>query len=118
MGERISRKLRATGIAVPVLVGSLLFPWNASAAVGSPPSLTPLGDLPGGNFFSRAMGLSADGSTIVGFSSSSNSPGSNFEAFRWTSGSGMIGLGDLPNGGFDSGAFGVSADGLIVVGYG
>ncbi len=39
------------------------------------------------------------------------------EAFRWTSGGGMVGLGDLPGGESDSEANGVSADGSVVVGY-
>ena len=41
---------------------------------------------------------------------------SGTEAFRWTSGDGMVGLGDLPGGSFSSRAKGVSSDGLVVVG--
>ncbi|MCH8260355.1 MAG: hypothetical protein IIC46_09120 [Planctomycetes bacterium] len=72
-----------------------------------------LGDLPGGAFFSQAWGTSADGAVVVG---QGTSPG--FEAFRWTSGGGMVGLGDLPGGTFDSEAFATSADGAVVVGVG
>jgi probable HAF family extracellular repeat protein len=72
-----------------------------------------LGDLPGGSFNSRAYGVSADGSVIVGYGNSA----SGSEAFRWTSGGGMVGLGDLPGGSFGSRANGVSADGSVVVGY-
>ena len=61
-----------------------------------------LGD---GNSSSGAFGVSADGTTIVGFSGG--------EAFRWTDGGGMVGLG-----GFSSSARGVSADGSTVVGQG
>jgi len=43
---------------------------------------------------------------------------SGSEAFRWTSGGGMVGLGDLPGGSFSSSAYGVSADGSVVVGGG
>jgi probable HAF family extracellular repeat protein len=73
-----------------------------------------LGDLAGGTFFSSAFGASADGSVVVGVSSST----SGSQAFRWTSGTGMVGLGDLPGGTFDSVANGVSADGSVVVGNG
>jgi probable HAF family extracellular repeat protein len=57
-----------------------------------------LGDLPGGEFHSVAIGVSADGSVIVGPSDSA----SGYEAFRWTSDGGMVGLGDLPGGWFQS----------------
>jgi uncharacterized membrane protein len=78
--------------------------------------MQPLGDLPGGNFYSQAYGVSADGSTIVGQSSSANGA----EAFRWTAAGGMQPLGDLPGGPlyFESVAYGISADGSTIVGYG
>lgn len=56
----------------------------------------PLGFLPGAKFgtFSEANDISADGTVIVGVSSSAN--GSNGqEAFRWTETEGMIGLGEF-----------------------
>jgi probable HAF family extracellular repeat protein len=71
-----------------------------------------LGDLAGGIFNSRAQGISADGSVVVGYSNSFFGD----QAFRWTSGGGMVGLGDLAGGIFLSNAFGVSADGSVVVG--
>ncbi|MFO0948548.1 MAG: hypothetical protein U1D30_21930 [Planctomycetota bacterium] len=61
-----------------------------------------------------ASGVSADGSVVVGQSSSSF----GYEAFRWTQSGGMAGLGDLPGGNFSSIAMDVSGDGLSVVGYG
>jgi probable HAF family extracellular repeat protein len=70
--------------------------------------------LGGGEFRSGAYGVSADGSTVVGYSYSA----SGYEAFRWTSASGMDGLGDLAGGSFYSYAYGVSADGSTVVGGG
>lgn len=72
-----------------------------------------IGDLPGGAFYSRAFGVSADGSTVVGHSISSN----GYEAFRWRNGI-MEPLGDLPGGEFNSFATGVSGDGSVVVGRG
>jgi probable HAF family extracellular repeat protein len=72
-----------------------------------------LGDLPGGGFWSAAFGVSADGSVVVGRGVSDP----NTEAFRWTSGGGMVGLGHLP-GGSVSWAYAASADGSVVVGAG
>jgi probable HAF family extracellular repeat protein len=71
-----------------------------------------LGDLSGGTLQSDAFGISFDGSVVVGMGNSA----SGNEAFRWTSGGGMVGLGDLPAGIFDSRALNVSADGLVIVG--
>jgi probable HAF family extracellular repeat protein len=82
-----------------------------------------LGFLPGGgpsanlNAGSNALGISADGSVVVGYSNIPNVNG-GYEAFRWTQGTGMVGLGDLPEGIFYSSAAGVSADGSVVVGIG
>lgn len=76
-----------------------------------------LGDLHGGAFGSGASAVSADGSVIVGGATSA----AGTEAFRWTSGGGMVGLGDLEGTDpeeevFASGASGVSADGSVIVG--
>ncbi|MEO6436245.1 MAG: hypothetical protein ABIP55_10875 [Tepidisphaeraceae bacterium] len=59
-----------------------------------------------------AFKVSDDGSTIVGFSSSS----SGSEAYRWTSSGGMQGLGDLSGGIFQSGAYDITGDGATIVG--
>lgn len=73
-----------------------------------------LGYLAGGSSNnSQVRGMSADGSVIVGFSSSST--GSGQEAFRWTE-SGMVGLGLLPGAIYTSAAHAVSADGMTIVG--
>ncbi len=82
---------------------------SASAA-----SFTGLGDLPGGIFLSDAAGVSGDGSVVVGLSASA----SGGEAFRWTSGDGMVGLGYLPGGDFFSRDYVVSGNGAVVVGLG
>jgi hypothetical protein len=75
-----------------------------------------LGDLPGGPTFSQALGISADGSFVVGASTSAAS-GSALEGFVWEAASRtMVGIGDLPGGRFASTAVDVSADGQIVVG--
>jgi probable HAF family extracellular repeat protein len=72
-----------------------------------------LGYLPGGsNTSSSASAVSADGSVIVGVSTSANS---EQEGFRWTMSTGMVGLGFLP-GGTSSAASFVSGDGQVIVG--
>ncbi len=72
-----------------------------------------LGTLPA-NFpeSSHGLGISADGSIIVGTTSSGNGQ----EAFRWTEETGMVGLGDLPGGFVSSGAEDISSDGTTIVG--
>ncbi len=74
-----------------------------------------LGDLTGGSITSQGFSVSADGSTVVGVSSST----SGTEAFRWQWGDAtMTGLGDLAGGTHSSRAYGVSANGSVVVGSG
>lgn len=73
-----------------------------------------LGDLPGGNFESDAYGVSADGSVVSG----TGYAASGLQAYRWTSGTGMVGLGNLPDSLNNNFGFGVSNDGSVVVGYG
>ena len=94
------------------LILLLLFAADARATVPIP-SL-PWEDLPGSTFFSDARGISADGSTVVGYSVSATGT----EAFRWTSVSGMVGLGILSGGNGGYGSFGqaASSDGSVVVG--
>ncbi len=74
-----------------------------------------LGDLSGGNFYSKAYGISADGRVIVGESKSAL--GEPFEAFRWENDvmSSLTAPGDPF---FASSAYAVSADGSVVVGLG
>jgi probable HAF family extracellular repeat protein len=76
-----------------------------------------LGDLPGGNFSSRATAVSDDGSVVVGNSSSAASGANSWEPFRWTRTGGMVGLGFLPGKTYGV-ASDVSADGSAVVGLG
>jgi uncharacterized membrane protein len=87
--------------------------YTSAAVHAFAASLTPLGDLPGGDFLSYAKRVSGDGSAVVGYS---NSP-SGVEAYRWTADGGMTGLGELPGGDFNSTAYGVSDDGAVAVGH-
>jgi uncharacterized membrane protein len=78
-----------------------------------------IGDLPGGANTSEGMGVSADGSVIVGYAGSINNEGrqnSHYEAYRWTSETGLTPLGSLPGQAFHSAAKAVSADGSVIVG--
>ena len=100
--------------SIPVLAIAVLLFGPVPSAFATIATFQGLGDLSGGSFSSYAHDVSADGSTVVGWSKSA----SGNEAFRWTSTSGMVGLGDLSGGSFGSYARGVSADGSIVVGRG
>ncbi len=102
--RRMGAPCRFSGLALVLLLGLAAPAWAAS--------WQGLGDLPGGSFFSLASAVSSDGSVVVGWSDSA----SGVEAFRWTSGGGMVGLGDLAGGIFQSDAHGVSSDGSVVVG--
>lgn len=84
------------------------------ALAGASASFQGLGDLPGGQFRSRANAVSADGTVVVGQGNTAASR----EVFRWTSDGGMVGLGTLPGGPPRTMARGVSADGNVIVGYG
>ena len=110
----------ATGISADgaVIVGTYItatgreaFRWTTGGGFMT------LGDLSSGIFFpdSWAMGISPDGTSIVG--RSLNDSGF-LEAFRWRSVGGMIGLADLAGGAFSSVARAASADGSVVVGRG
>lgn len=106
-----SRVLTRLAIFAATALTALLGVTPSSAAI----AFKPLGDLPGGTANSLAHAISADGTTVVGLSTSANGLS---EAFRWTEATGMVGLGDLPGFNFDSRALGVSSDGSVVTGYG
>ncbi len=109
---------------IPVGVG---FGGGAGAGLGAPAgaaSFTGLGDLAGGDFYSSAYGVSADGSVVVGTGTSAT----GIEAFIWDGVNGMrnlqtvlvddYGLGAALAGWTLIGAQGISADGSSIVGWG
>jgi len=90
-----------------------------SGLLAAPPSFQTLGD------FGEAIGLSADGSVVVGrrvIGIDPCDPGGIvphylYEPVRWENGV-TTGLGDLPGGATDGAAYAASADGSVIVGYG
>ena len=92
---------------MPCALAAALVPSLAQAQ-----SFEGIGLLPGGTQ-SLALGVSADGSTVVG----RGGLAVGFEAVRWRAGT-LVGLGDVAGGPHESSANGVSADGSVIVGTG
>lgn len=92
--------------------------YNQAFRWSSGTGMVGLGDLPGLTVNSFGQAISADGGTIAGIGWATNSLGSGWEAFRWTSG-GMQGLSKLPAATYGNGsqAYGISSDGSTVVGW-
>ena len=87
----------------------------AAFAAQAGPLFMGLGDLPGGDVYSEAAIVWANGSVVFGTSEIIDD---DEEAFRWTNAGGIVGLGLLPGGSFDySYANTASADGSVAVGY-
>jgi hypothetical protein len=84
----------------------------AGANVTALPSFRGLGDLAGGDADSGALGVSADGSTVVGGGLDATGP----RAFRWRQETGLIGIPDFAGGFVPNVAFATSGDGSAVVG--
>jgi len=72
-----------------------------------------LGLLPNSSGVTEGLGLSADGTTIVGYDG--NGGCGNNRAFRWTAANGMVELGFAPGANYSL-AYGVNADGSVLVG--
>jgi probable HAF family extracellular repeat protein len=90
--------------------GEQAFRWTKATG------MIPLGDLPGGQPYSEALDVSADGSVVVGRSIVDGPLG--FRAFRWTEETGMVSLPPVPGGANFEVAYGVSGDGNVIVGRG
>jgi len=102
MGKGGARRWRALWLAWVVVA------WAALPSLAQ--QLIWLGTLGGDE--SEALGVSADGSVVVGWAQDT---AGKARAFRWTAARGMQDLGTL--GGSGSVAYGVSADGSVVVGW-
>lgn len=79
--------------------------------------LTGLGDVPGGEFYAIAWGISGDGSTLVGDARMTQPAGD--EAFLWRADTGFVLLDPLHGTGLQlrSSAQAASRDGSVIVGY-
>ncbi|MCG8403688.1 MAG: hypothetical protein MI923_00690 [Phycisphaerales bacterium] len=95
-GQVIAGQVRLDNVGF----SSEAFVWRESTG------MVGLGDLPGGLFRSEALGISADGSVVVG--SANGATGT--EAVRWTEQGGISPLG------ISGSAQAVSADGSVIVG--
>jgi probable HAF family extracellular repeat protein len=90
---------------------SIVLVAAAGSALGQDASFTPLGNLGGGSMSSLALGISPDGTVVVG---ESESPNGN-EAFYWVNGV-MTPLGYLPGGDTVSRIYAASTLGDILAG--
>ncbi len=89
------------------------------------PSFHGLGDLPGGEFGSRANAVSADGTTVIGSSIYAEEPGSGgippvsrYGPFRWSAREGMVPLEPLSGTDYDYNyARALSGDGSAIAGH-
>lgn len=91
-----------------VTLSLVLLALAPTESLGSPVFFG-LGDLEGGGFSSEALGVSANGSVVVGRGTSAE----GLDAFRWTASEGIAGLEGLS---IYSDPYGVSDDGSVVVG--
>jgi probable HAF family extracellular repeat protein len=111
----IAAELLARWASIAAVLVSTVALSHAATRGGGQATFQGLGFLdPNGFGPTIAYGISADGRVVVGQSVSPQ----GFEAFRWTSATGIVGLGAFPNpGGFpSSGARACSADGSVIVG--
>jgi len=122
--ESSANAISANGQVIVGATTSDMHPERGEAFRWTPAGgMVGLGTLNGTGFgtYSVAKAVNADGSVIVGQSSSNTVINPIFmssgEAFRWTQGGGMVGLGALDPTDFESSALAVNADGSVVVGY-
>ncbi|MEM9916023.1 MAG: hypothetical protein AAF911_13795 [Planctomycetota bacterium] len=98
-----------------LLLWIIAIAWVGVVGADGQATLLPLGDLDGGSYMTVPTAVSADGSTVVGYSRAENGD----KAFVWRTSDRLIqSLGALPsNPFFESVAYGVSGDGQRIVGY-
>ena len=80
-------------------------------------TFTTLGDLPGGTYYAAVTGVSADGTTAVGYSEGATPGYPAMECFVWTAAHGMVGQGDVVGGPWGSYGYAISGTGASFVGY-
>ena len=103
--------MRKSGVDIQAMGVLLAVGAWAGPAGGDtlPVGFYPLGDLSGGTVFSTATSISADGTTVVGYSSTASL---DLAGFAWTEAGGMVAFGNGEN----TVPRGVSGDGQIVTG--
>jgi len=113
-GAHVPGEPRAIDASGKVAAGKIFLNGSLEAAhYTKEKGWTLLGDLEGGGTGSQVLGMSADGSVLVGWGTS----GSGLEAARWVGGKATA-IGDLPGGAFHSAAAAASADGATIAGTG
>jgi uncharacterized membrane protein len=103
---------RCRGLTIGLCAPWLLIAPRADAGKAS---FQGIGDLPGGDKFSRAVDVSADGRVVIGRSSGFTER--QEEPVRWTWDGGIEAIGDLPGGAVGGYGFGVSPDGTHLLGW-
>jgi len=98
----------------PLCLGLATLLALPAKAANSQVLFTGLGDLAGGDESSSATGVSDDGSTVSGISSST----AGTEGFKWNEATGMSTLIDLAGANDSAGAQGVSSNGSYACGFG
>lgn len=110
--------------------GSVIVGDAASASVVQPDAfeafrwtqatgMVGLGDLPGASYNSRGIGVSGDGTTVVGYSGTDTAPlGGRNDPYYWTQSTGMVSLGIIPGGSVGGTAWDANDNGTVIVGQG
>ncbi len=106
------------GMSWAMIVTVVAGNFAVSTPVRAQASFTALGDLSGGAFYSEALGVSADGATVVGSSIISGSIlfSGKYAAFSWTAGAGMQDIYHLDGIGTICRAYATNGNGTMIVG--
>lgn len=111
----------SAGVIILLVSGALAIFLLSSPAVASATvsfegsSFQGIGHIPYWNQRSAALDVSADGSVVVGMSSTEAAEGQP-EAVLWTQATGLVQIGQIPGGRRETRAYGVSEDGSTIVG--
>src|SRR5262245_50624901 len=108
---RIQPRVSILAIVALAAVAVLALPAAAQSFSG-------LGDLAGGQVYSEAWGVSADGATVVGATIIEGNVlfGGTYAAFRWTAAGGMEDIHELGGIGTVCRAYAANSDGSVIVG--
>jgi len=110
MGKQIENQCIAM-MLMWFLIGGMF-----SSSVATVADFQGLGFLPNTPKLSKALAISEDGTTVVGYSGIDTDKSTVTESFRWTVSEGMVGLGDVSGGISLNLALAVSGDGSVIGG--